>query len=57
MNNQRIYQGFGPVWSPMVRTLLLINSAVYLLQALTSGHGLIEGRLALWPDQVFHHGA
>lgn len=41
----------------MVRTLLLINSAVYLLQALTSGHGLIEGRLALWPDQVFHHGA
>ncbi len=41
----------------MVRTLLLINGAVYLLQVLTSGQGLIEGRLALWPDQVFHDGA
>jgi len=57
MNLQRIHQGFGPVLSPVVRTLLLINGAVYLLQVLTSGHGLIEGRLALWPDQVFHHGA
>lgn len=44
--------GFGTPWTPMVRLLILINSAVYLLQVLTTRSGVIESYFALWPDRV-----
>jgi membrane associated rhomboid family serine protease len=36
----------------MVRALILMNSAVYVLQILTMRSGMIESYFALWPDRV-----